>query len=66
MKSSELDIIFIQKLSDLRDAITCRADLMVIGEYSNNPDLTGSKTTKVSVPLKVTSAKNRFLKIWSL
>ena len=58
MKSNEFNIIFTQKLSDLRDAITCRADLMVLGEYSNNPNLTGSKTTKVNVPLKVTSAKN--------
>ena len=59
MKLNEFNIIFTQKLSDLRDAVTCRADLMVLGEYSNNPDLTGSKTTKVSVPsLKFTSAKN--------
>jgi len=35
-----------QKLTELKDAINCPSDKIILGEQSNNPDLTGAKTAK--------------------
>ena len=35
-----------QKLTDLRDCINCQSDCLILGEFSNNPDVSLAKTAK--------------------
>ena len=40
-------VILLQKLAELKDVINCPSDKLILGEYSNNPDMTGAKSCKV-------------------
>jgi len=35
-----------QKLTELKDVISCPSDKIVLGEFSNNPNMVGAKTSK--------------------